>query len=100
MIQIDSGSSGVVYGVNDRYEIYCRAGITKQSIFGNSWVLVPGFAKHVSCGDYACLIVRPDNTSAFLMNVSIGNCEGSKWLEMWGKYCKACRIVAKAVIGG
>ena len=87
MIQIDSGSSGVVYGVNDRYEIYCRAGITKQSIFGNSWVQVPGTAKHVSCGDYACLIVRPDNTSAIRINISIEHCEGSKWLEMWGKYC-------------
>ncbi|XP_028401058.1 fish-egg lectin-like [Dendronephthya gigantea] len=85
-VQIDSGSSGVVFGVNDANEIYCRSNITMHSPYGSNWVKVPGTAKHVSCGDYGCWIVRPDDTVAFRENVTVKHCTGTGWIERSGKF--------------
>ncbi|XP_028398920.1 uncharacterized protein LOC114522442 [Dendronephthya gigantea] len=86
LIQIDSGSSGVVYAVNGANEIYCRANITTQSPFGSSWIKVPGAAKHVSCGDYGCFAVRSDGTVAFRKGVSVENCKGTNWTDIPGDF--------------
>ena len=68
--------------MNGKHEIYCRAGISKQSHFGSSWVKVPGTAKHVSCGDYGCWTVRPDNSVGFREGVSVQNCTGRAWVDI------------------
>ncbi|CAB4025276.1 Hypothetical predicted protein, partial [Paramuricea clavata] len=85
LVQIDSGSSGVVYGVTRENQIYCRAGITQQTLSGTSWVNVYGTAKHVSCGDYGCWAVRPDNTVGFRQGVTVQNCAGTEWNDLSGK---------------
>lgn len=54
LVQIDSGPSGIVYGVNRFHHIYCRKGITLSKPTGTSWARVPGTLKYVSCGIYGC----------------------------------------------
>ena len=82
LVQIESGNLGVVYGVNGMNKIYCRTGYTNWSPFGSSWAVVPGKAKHVSCGDYGCWAVRPDNTVGFREGVTMNNCPGTGWVNI------------------
>ena len=75
----------MVFGVNKDNDIYCRSNITMHSPYGSNWVKVPGMAKHVSCGDYGCWIVRPDGTVAFRENVTVENCKGIRWTDTSGR---------------
>lgn len=54
LMQIDSGSFGIVWGVNKNHHIFCRIGVTVRNPRGQGWARVPGSLKHVSCGQLGC----------------------------------------------
>ena len=60
--QIDSGTFGLVWGVNKHHQIWCRTGITWRKTQGSGWRRVPGGLKYVSLGQFGAWGVnRHDN---------------------------------------
>lgn len=52
LMQIDSGTFGLVWGVNKAQRIYCRKGITWRKPQGTKWQHVGGLLKYLSVGQY------------------------------------------------
>ena len=88
LIQIDSGPSGIVYGVNSHHMIFCRRAITPRRPKGRGWQRVPGALKYVSCGIYGCWGVNNNNQTWFRHDVTGKNCVGSKWVRISGSRSK------------
>ncbi|CAB4039147.1 Hypothetical predicted protein [Paramuricea clavata] len=66
--------------------IFCRTGITDQLPYGDDWYHLPGNFTFVSCGDYGCWAIKPDNSIAFRTGVTITYPQGTNWLDVDGKH--------------
>ena len=66
---------------------FCRTGITDQSpYFDGNWLQIPGTFKYVSCGDYGCWAIRPNNSIAFRTGVTFDYPQGTGWLDVDGSF--------------
>jgi hypothetical protein len=66
--------------------MFCRTGITDQLPYGDDWYHLPGNFTFVSCGDYGCWAIKPDNSIAFRTGVTITYPQGTNWLDVDGKH--------------
>ncbi len=89
--QIDSGPSGIVYGVNSHDQIFCRTGITTSKPDGVGWKHVSGGLKYVSCGVWGCWGVNRHDLIFFRSGVTRIKCEGTKWTRISG-YLKQVEV--------
>ena len=80
--QIDSGPSGIVYGVSKSHDIFCRDG--SASTPGSGWKKVRGALKYVSCGIYGCWGANSKNQIWVRLGVTTEKCDGEKWVLMPG----------------
>ena len=83
--QIDSGPTGIVWGVNRHDDIYCRTGITEEVPQGADWQKIVGKLKYASCGPYGCWGVNSADDIWFREGVTASKCEGTKWTKISGK---------------
>ena len=78
-MQIDSGPEGIVLGVTENKEVYCRS---------NSWRRIRGFIKYISCGALGCWGVSPSNHVYYREGVTPQNCVGRSWVScIWSCHC-------------
>ena len=54
--------------------------------YGENWHRISGTFKYVSCGDYGCWAIRPDNSIAFRTGVTFNNPQGTGWLNVSGRF--------------
>ena len=84
--QIDSGPAGIVYGVDSKGDVWCRAGITEASPTGNAWKEVAGRKlKYISCGIFGCWGLSANDDISFRSGVTASRCEGTNWINIPGK---------------
>ena len=83
-MQIDSGPTGIVYGVNSAHSIFCRTGITASNLKGTGWKHVSGALKYVSCGKFGCWGVNTHNYIYFRTGVTPSKCQGDSWKRILG----------------
>lgn len=84
LMQIDSGPTGIVYGVNSGHNIYCRKGISASNPKGTSWKWIPGALNYISCGKFGCWGVNKNNYIYFRTRVTASECEGLNWVHIPG----------------
>ena len=82
-----------------RYVIFCRTGITDHLPYGNHWHRLPGTFTYVSCGDYGCWAIKPDNSIAFRTGVTFSYPQGTRLLDVDGSFVQLeagyqCRVYA------
>ena len=70
------------------YHIFCRTGITNQLPHGENWHPISGTFKYVSCGDYGCWAIRPNNSIVFRTGVTFNNPQGTGWLDVSGSFAQ------------
>jgi hypothetical protein len=80
--QVDSGSKGVVYGIDQERKLVCRGGIQKDLPTGLKWKNIEGAYKHVTCGYRGCWVIRDDNRIQFRLGITDDNCEGRVWVNV------------------
>ena len=68
-------------------QIFCRTGISPILPYGNNdWLFLPGTFKYVSCGDYGCWAIKPDNSIAFRTGVTFDYPQGTRWIDVDGSF--------------
>ena len=77
--QVDSGSAGVVYGIDKAQNLHCRGGIQKDLPTGLLWKRIPGSYKHVTCGLRGCWVITRDDKILFRQGVTGSFCKGFVW---------------------
>ena len=70
LMQIDSGTFGIVWGVNRHHYIYCRTGVTWRNPKGRGWRHVGGRLKYVSVGQFGVWGVNKHDQIFFRYGVS------------------------------
>ena len=94
--QIDSGTFGIVWGVNRHRNIYCRTGITWRNPKGRGWRHVGGKLKYVSAGSLGVWGVNKRNQIFFRYGVSRRRPQGTSFCgyKMCAVYIKKEREVS------
>ena len=95
--QIDSGPTGIVYGVNKHDGIFCRTGITDDNLKGTGWRGVGGLLKYVSCGPYGCWGVNSADHIWVRSGVTAAKCEGTEWTRIPGLLSQI-EVIARFVV--
>ena len=82
LIQVDSGSKGVVYGIDQNKKLVCRSGIQKDLPTGLKWKKIEGAYEHVTCGHRGCWAITKDNKIQFRLGITSDHCEGRVWVPV------------------
>ena len=80
--QIDSGPTGIVYGIDEDRKLVCRSGIKPGKPTGSLWKRIRGIYRHVTCGPRGCWAITAKNMIVFRFGVRADFCRGTLWIPV------------------